>query len=105
MKLVLFLKFASVVFAFLFVYQNDDVCYFVMKDNIQRRPHDWKMHMNESLREVDRKDLANLNAMVNYQRNPRHIPPSAPPGGRTLVKSNKPKPKEFGIQSKPETPK
>jgi len=40
--------------------------------------------------------------MTNYQRNPRHIAPSAPPGGRSLIKHQKVKPKEVGIQSKAE---
>ncbi|XP_021361346.1 deleted in lung and esophageal cancer protein 1-like isoform X1 [Mizuhopecten yessoensis] len=63
----------------------------------------WKIHMSEAQREVDRKDLANLQARVNYMRNPRFVPPSAPPGGKSLVMPSRPKPKEFGIQSKPDT--
>ncbi|XP_061179869.1 deleted in lung and esophageal cancer protein 1-like isoform X2 [Saccostrea echinata] len=58
----------------------------------------WKLHLSEEKREMDRNDLANLQAKINFQRNPRHVPPSAPPGGRTLIKDNKPKPKEIGIQ-------
>ncbi|XP_060064823.1 deleted in lung and esophageal cancer protein 1-like [Ylistrum balloti] len=62
----------------------------------------WKIHMSEAQREVDRKDLANLQARVNYVRNPRFVPPSAPPGGKSLIKPCRPKPKEIGIQSKPD---
>uniref|UniRef100_A0A8W8MX88 Deleted in lung and esophageal cancer protein 1 n=1 Tax=Magallana gigas TaxID=29159 RepID=A0A8W8MX88_MAGGI len=60
----------------------------------------WKLHLNEEQREIDRTDLANLQAKVNFRRNPRHVPPSAPPGGRTLIKDGKSKPKEIGIQRK-----
>ncbi|XP_033743778.1 deleted in lung and esophageal cancer protein 1-like isoform X2 [Pecten maximus] len=65
----------------------------------------WKIHMNEAQREVDRKDLANLQARVNYVRNPRYVPPSALPGGRSLIMPGRPKPKEIGIQSKPDVSK
>lgn len=58
----------------------------------------WKLHLNEEQREIDRTDLANLQAKVNFRRNPRHVPPSAPPGGKTLIKDSKSKPKEIGIQ-------
>lgn len=61
--------------------------------------------MSEAQREVDRKDLANLQARVNYLRNPRYVPPSAPPGGKSLIKPCRPKPKEVGIQSKVEPAK
>ena len=38
--------------------------------------------------------------MVNYTRNPRFIPPSAPGAGRrSLLKVDKPTPKELGIQT------
>ncbi|XP_069130810.1 deleted in lung and esophageal cancer protein 1-like isoform X4 [Argopecten irradians] len=65
----------------------------------------WKIHMSEAQREVDRKDLANLQARVNYVRNPRFVPPSALPGGRSLIMPGRPKPKEIGIQAKPDTSK
>nr|XP_022304299.1 deleted in lung and esophageal cancer protein 1-like isoform X2 [Crassostrea virginica] len=60
----------------------------------------WKPHLSEEQREIDRTDLANLQAKVNFRRNPRYVPPSAPPGGRTLIKDSKQKPKEIGIQRK-----
>ncbi|KAL5006767.1 hypothetical protein ScPMuIL_015573 [Solemya velum] len=65
----------------------------------------WKMHMNSEQREVDRKDLAILQSKVNFLRNPRHVPPSTTPGGKSLIKASKIKPKEIGIQSKIELPK
>lgn len=40
------------------------------------------------------------NAMTNYQRNPRYAPPSAVPGGKSLVKRHKVKAKEIGIKPK-----
>ena len=51
-------------------------------------------------REVDRKDLANLQARVNYKRNPRFVPPSASSGGKSLIKKHSAVPKEVGIQPK-----
>ncbi|XP_052246606.1 deleted in lung and esophageal cancer protein 1-like isoform X3 [Dreissena polymorpha] len=64
----------------------------------------WKQQLNEDQRERERISLKNLNAMTNYQRNPRYIPPSAlPPGKASLIKMQKAKPKEVGIQQKPET--
>ncbi|XP_056008414.1 deleted in lung and esophageal cancer protein 1-like isoform X2 [Ostrea edulis] len=60
----------------------------------------WKVHLSEEQREIDRTDLANLQAKVNFRRNPRHVAPSVPPGGRTLIKDHKQKPKEIGIQQK-----
>ncbi|KAK6165505.1 hypothetical protein SNE40_022422 [Patella caerulea] len=60
----------------------------------------WKLNMSTEQREKDRQDLANMNAKINFLRNPRHIPPSAPPGCRTLIKQFKKKPKEICIQEK-----
>ncbi|KAK3588190.1 hypothetical protein CHS0354_012251 [Potamilus streckersoni] len=62
----------------------------------------WKEQLSSEERELDRAQLALLDARVNYLRNPRFIPPSAPPGGRSLIKPYKPQPKEIGIQTKPE---
>ncbi|XP_053374594.1 deleted in lung and esophageal cancer protein 1-like isoform X2 [Mercenaria mercenaria] len=60
----------------------------------------WKQQMSEEQREQERISLQNLNATTNYPRNPRFIPPSAPPGGRSLIKNKKVKAKEIGIQPK-----
>ena len=57
--------------------------------------------MNPDLREVNRVDLSNLQAKVDYLKNPRYIPPSAS-GARTLIKPQKKQPKEVGIKTKPE---
>ncbi|KAK3108686.1 hypothetical protein FSP39_013370 [Pinctada imbricata] len=73
----------------------------LLETEVQGVP-DWKLHLNETQREIDRTDLANLQAKVNFKRNPRHVPPSAPPGGRTLIKAHRPRPKEVGIEFKPE---
>lgn len=54
--------------------------------------------MSEEQREQDRHDLATLQAKVNYKRNPRYVPPSAPAGGRSLVKGYNPVPKEIGLK-------
>ena len=54
--------------------------------------------MSEEQRERDRQDLANLQSKVNYRRNPRYVPPSAPPGGRTLIKGYNPVSKEIGVK-------
>ena len=54
--------------------------------------------MSEEQREQDRQDLANLQSKVNYKRNPRYVPPSASPGGRTLIKGYNPPSKEIGIK-------
>ena len=63
----------------------------------------WKEQMRPDEREVERTDLANLQSRVDYLKNPRHVPPSAKGGNcRTLVKSSKKKPKEFGNKSKPD---
>lgn len=58
----------------------------------------WKEYMSEDQREENRKDLEMLQAKINFLRNPRHIPPSASCGGRSLLKASKKKPKEIGIQ-------
>ncbi|ESO99860.1 hypothetical protein LOTGIDRAFT_238689 [Lottia gigantea] len=60
----------------------------------------WKLQLNTEQRDQDRQDLAMMNAKVNYLRNPRYIPPSAPPGCRLLTKQFKKKPKEICIQEK-----
>ncbi|KAL4222937.1 Deleted in lung and esophageal cancer protein 1 [Mactra antiquata] len=62
----------------------------------------WKQQMSEEQRERERVSLQNLNATTNFARNPRHIPPSAPPGGRSIIKAPKVKAKEIGIQPKKE---
>ncbi|XP_060555800.1 deleted in lung and esophageal cancer protein 1-like isoform X2 [Ruditapes philippinarum] len=62
----------------------------------------WKQQMNEEQREQERISLQNLNAKTNYPRNPRFIPPSAPTGGRSLIKSKKVRAKEIGIQPQKE---
>ncbi|XP_064614552.1 LOW QUALITY PROTEIN: deleted in lung and esophageal cancer protein 1-like [Liolophura sinensis] len=64
----------------------------------------WQNHLPTEQREVDKRDMANLESKVNFMCNPRHIPPSAPPGGRSLIQHSKKKPKEIGIKSKPEKP-
>ena len=58
--------------------------------------------MNSENREINRKDLENLQARVDYLKNPRHVPPSAPGIGKSLIKSNKKKPKEIGVKPKPD---
>ncbi|XP_052802383.1 deleted in lung and esophageal cancer protein 1-like isoform X2 [Mya arenaria] len=60
----------------------------------------WKQQMSEDKREQERVSLKNLNAMTNYQRNPRHVPPSALPGKSSLIKASKVKAKEVGIKQK-----
>ncbi|XP_071102579.1 deleted in lung and esophageal cancer protein 1-like [Haliotis cracherodii] len=62
----------------------------------------WKQHMTEEQREMERHDLANLQAKTNYLRNQRFLSGSAPPGIRTLIKSHKKKAKEIGVEPKPE---
>lgn len=62
----------------------------------------WKEQLSEDQREIERIYLKNLNAMTDYQRNPRLISPSASLG-RSLIKGKKIKTKEIGIESKPET--
>ncbi len=49
-----------------------------------------------------RKELGNLQAKVDYLKNPRHIPPSSHGGAGTLIKSNKKEPKQFGAKPPPE---
>ena len=57
--------------------------------------------MREDQQEQERTSLNNLQAMTNYSRNPRFIPPSAPgAGSRSLIKAEKCKPKQIGIQEK-----
>ncbi|XP_012940303.1 deleted in lung and esophageal cancer protein 1 [Aplysia californica] len=58
----------------------------------------WKEFTSEDQREADRRVLDMLQAKVNFLRNPRHVPPSAAPGGRSLIKASKRTPKEIGIQ-------
>ena len=57
--------------------------------------------MRTEQRQVDRGDLAMVDAKVNYLRNPRYLPPSAT-GNQAIIKSSKRKPKEINIQPKPE---
>ncbi|CAG2230526.1 unnamed protein product [Mytilus edulis] len=63
-----------------------------------KREHGWKIYMSEEQREQDRQDLATLQSKVNYKRNPRFVPPSATPGGRTLIKGYNPVSKQVGIK-------
>ena len=56
-------------------------------------------------REVDRKDLANLQAKVKYLRNPRCGPKSASTQTQALVKVHKQRPKAIGIENKGPEPK
>ena len=66
----------------------------------------WKQQLNEDQREQERISLNNLQAKVNYSRNPRFIPPSAPgAGSRSLIKGDKLTPKQIGIQAKQEKEK
>ncbi|RUS82779.1 hypothetical protein EGW08_009443 [Elysia chlorotica] len=58
--------------------------------------------MSEDQREENRKDLEMVQAKINFLRNPRHVPPSAPLGSRSLVQASKKKPKEIGIRQDPE---
>nr|XP_006817129.1 PREDICTED: LOW QUALITY PROTEIN: deleted in lung and esophageal cancer protein 1-like [Saccoglossus kowalevskii] len=48
----------------------------------------WKEHMHPAKREIDRTDLALLHHRSDFLRNPRHRPPSAPEGSKTLIKPN-----------------
>ncbi|XP_078681945.1 deleted in lung and esophageal cancer protein 1-like isoform X2 [Branchiostoma floridae x Branchiostoma belcheri] len=59
----------------------------------------WKEAMPPVSRVQERSVLANLEERHNFLRNPRHIPPSAPHGGRTLVKKKKKLPKLVGGRS------
>eukprot|EP00058_Branchiostoma_floridae_P005202 XP_002590690.1 hypothetical protein BRAFLDRAFT_125551 [Branchiostoma floridae] len=59
----------------------------------------WKEAMPPVSRVKERSVLANLEERHNFLRNPRHIPPSAPHGGRTLVKKKKKLPKLVGGRS------
>ncbi|CAC5401955.1 unnamed protein product [Mytilus coruscus] len=63
-----------------------------------KKEHGWKIYMSEEQREQDRQDLATLQSKVNYKRNPRFVPPSATPGGRTLIKGYNPVSKQVGIK-------
>ncbi|XP_077978029.1 deleted in lung and esophageal cancer protein 1-like [Glandiceps talaboti] len=56
----------------------------------ERRSVDkWQENMTPKKREVDRTDLALLHRRSNFLRNPRHRPPSAPEGSKTLIKPDK----------------
>ncbi|KAK2147788.1 hypothetical protein LSH36_535g01010 [Paralvinella palmiformis] len=67
----------------------------------------WKLQINAEEREYNRRDLANLQAKVEYLKNPRHIPPSAVGAPKVLNKPCKKKAKEIGIKIVPdkESPK
>ncbi|XP_013414779.1 deleted in lung and esophageal cancer protein 1 [Lingula anatina] len=65
----------------------------VSQSNGSPRNADWKAQLDPLQREVDRADLALLQARADYLKNPRFVPPSAPGGGRTLIKPKKKKPK------------
>ncbi|XP_041367117.1 deleted in lung and esophageal cancer protein 1-like [Gigantopelta aegis] len=68
--------------------------------------HDeWKKQMHEEQREMDRKDLANLQAKVHYLRNPRCVPKTTSTETHTLIKTHKRKPKEIGINDKRPEPR
>ncbi|KAL8567948.1 hypothetical protein ACOMHN_029123 [Nucella lapillus] len=62
----------------------------------------WKTYMGTEQRQIDRGDLAQVDAKVSYKRNPRFLPP-ADTGNETLVKPSRRKPKQINIQPKPET--
>ena len=62
----------------------------------------WRTCMNTEQRQVDRQDLAQVSAKVNYSRNPRFLPPALS-GNQAIVKSSKRRPKEINILPKPES--
>ena len=65
----------------------------------------WKKQLDPFTREMNRADVANLQSRSNFLRNPRFVPPSAPGGSKTLVKSKRRLPKETGIKAVPEKPR
>ena len=62
----------------------------------------WKKQVSAEAREDVRREVANLQAKVDYLKNPRHAPPSAHGASRSLVKGNKRVAKEFGAKPPPE---
>ena len=62
----------------------------------------WKEQINAEARESMRKELGNMQAKVDYLKNPRHVPPSSHGGAGTLIKGNKKEPKQFGAKPPPE---
>ena len=58
----------------------------------------WKKQVSAETREDVRKEVANLQAKVDYLKNPRHAPPSAHGASRSLVKGHKRVAKEFGAK-------
>ena len=61
----------------------------------------WKKQVSAETREDVRREVANLQAKVDYLKNPRHAPPSAHGASRSLVKGNKRVAKEFGSKPLP----
>ena len=62
----------------------------------------WKKQVSAEAREDVRREVANLQAKVDYLKNPRHAPPSAHGASSSLVKGNKRVAKEFGAKPPPE---
>ncbi|XP_076461366.1 deleted in lung and esophageal cancer protein 1-like isoform X2 [Babylonia areolata] len=61
----------------------------------------WKTYMGTDQRQIDRSDLAQVDAKVSYKRNPRYLRP-AEMDNETIIKPSKKKAKQINIQSKPE---
>ena len=74
----------------------------ILQGNQNLRSQVWKDQLNPEEREVNRTDLANLQARVDYLKNPRHEAPSTTPLAKTLIKAHKKPPKEVGIKPAPE---
>ena len=65
----------------------------------------WKKQISAETREEVRREVANMQARVDFLKNPRHAPPSAHGGSRSLVKGHKRAAKEFGAKAPPEPEK
>ena len=62
----------------------------------------WKDQISAETREDVRKEVANMQKRVDFMKNPRHAPPSAHTGSRSLVKGQRKVAKEFGAKPPPE---
>ena len=59
----------------------------------------WAQQANPEEREANRAALSNLQAKVDYLKNPRHVPPTRG-AEHTLIKPKRRPPKEIGIKPK-----